>query len=84
MTLVSSQLNHFKAGLDQNIALHASPTAKDLLLSKFYLPGPFTFIFLKPLPTVSCFAVADAGSRVGLQNKIESFKKIYIVVTDDR
>ena len=35
--------------VDQNITLHASPTARYFYLSIFCFPGSFTFIFPKPL-----------------------------------
>ena len=39
----------FVPWLGQFIALHASPTARDLFLANFYFPGPFTFIFFTQL-----------------------------------
>ena len=50
--LISLPSNH--PGVGQNIAMHASPTARDFFLSKFYLPALFVYIFLKPLPGISC------------------------------
>ena len=42
-----------KPGVDQNIAMHASPTAKGVFLAKFDLSGAFTFIlFQKSLSRV--------------------------------
>ena len=38
--------------------------------TNFYLPGSFTFIFSKPLPSFPVLAVAIAGSCVGPQNEI--------------
>ena len=43
-----------KAGVGQFIAAHTTLTARDFFLSYFYLSGPFTCIFSKSLPTVSC------------------------------
>ena len=40
-----------KPGVGQNIAMHASPTSRDILLElNLYLSGPFTFIFSKTSP----------------------------------
>ena len=38
-----------KSRVGQNIALHASPTAKNFSLAHFYRLGPFTFIFSQSL-----------------------------------
>ena len=43
-----------KSGVGQNIALNASPTARDFFISKSYFSGPFIFIFSpKPIPSFS-------------------------------
>ena len=36
-----------KPGVGQNIAMHASPTARNFFTSNFHLPGPFNFICSK-------------------------------------
>ena len=36
-----------KPGVGQNIATHASPTARNFFTSNFHLPGPFNFICSK-------------------------------------
>ena len=59
-----------KPGVGQYIAIHATLTARDFFLAYFYLSGPFTCIFCKPLPISPVLAVANTGSCVGLQNKI--------------
>ena len=33
-----------KLGIGQNIAMHASPTARNFFLPNSYFPGPFRFI----------------------------------------
>ena len=43
-----------KPGVGQYVAIHATLTAKDFFLANFYLPGLFTCIFPKPLPSFSC------------------------------
>ena len=50
----SSKVLPLKPGVDQYIAMHATLTARDFLLANFYLFGPFTCIFPKPLPSFSC------------------------------
>ena len=59
-----------------NIALNASHTARDFFLSKFYLPGPVTFLFSKTSPQflcasscVSVLAVAKAGTCMSQPSK---------------
>ena len=43
-----------KRGVGQNIAVYASPTARNFFLSDFYLPTPFfLFSFLSFLPKTS-------------------------------
>ena len=60
-----------KPGVGQYIATHATLTARNFFLANFYLSGPFTCIFPKPLPSVCrVLAVANAGSYLGLQNEI--------------
>ena len=41
-----------KPGVGQCIAVHATLTAGDFFLAKFYPLGPFTCIFPKPLPNI--------------------------------
>ena len=48
-----------KPGVGQYIAIHATLTARDVLLAYFYLSGPFTCIFPKPLPIFPVLAVAS-------------------------
>ena len=36
------------------IAMHATLTARDVVLANFYPSGPFTCIFPKPLSSFSC------------------------------
>ena len=58
-----------KPGVDQNIAMHASSTARNFSLSNSNLHSPFNFIFFKILPSFFfCvrYDVIDAGSCVGL------------------
>ena len=43
-----------KPGVGQYIAIHATLTARDFFLAYFYLSGPFTCIFSKTFPDVSC------------------------------
>ena len=43
-----------KPGVGPYIAIHATLTARDFFLANFYLSGPFTCIFPKPLPIFSC------------------------------
>ena len=70
----SSKVLPSKPGVGQYIAMHATPTARNFVLSKFCLPGPFTFIpppQKKKLSRVfPVLAVANVGSIVGLQNEI--------------
>ena len=67
----SSEVLPLKPGVDQFLAMQASPTATDFFLANFYPPGPFTCIFSKTSPkffpvlavanTVSC---VDPGQRI--------------------
>ena len=60
-----------KPGVGQNIAMHATLTARDFFLAKFYPSGPFTCIFFQNLSRVfPVLAVANTGSCVGTHNKI--------------
>ena len=43
-----------KPGVGKYIATHATLTARDFFLAYFYPPGPFTCIFQKRLPIISC------------------------------
>ena len=43
-----------KPGTGQYIAIHATLTARDILLAYFYPSGPFTCIFSKTSPDFSC------------------------------
>ena len=43
-----------KPGVGQYIAIHATLTDRDFFLVYFYPSGPFTCIFSKPLPIISC------------------------------
>ena len=43
-----------KLGVSQYTAMHATLTARDFFLANLYPSGPFTCIFLKPLPNFSC------------------------------
>ena len=53
LRIKSSKGLPLKLRVGQNIAMHASPTARDFFSSKFYLPGQFTFIFSKLLLSFS-------------------------------
>ena len=44
----SSKVLLLKPGAGQNIAMHATPTARDFFLANFYPFGPFTCIFFSP------------------------------------
>ena len=44
----------FKPGVGQYIAIHATLTARDFFRTYLYPSGPFTCIFPKLLPIVSC------------------------------
>ena len=48
-----------KSGVGQNIAIHATLTARNFFLAYFYPSGPFTCIFSKPLPIFPVLAVAN-------------------------
>ena len=48
-----------KPGVGQYIAIHATLTVRDFFPAYFYLFGPFTCIFPKPLPISPVFAVAN-------------------------
>ena len=64
-----------KSGVGHNIATYASPTARDFfleLISTFLVhssasPRPKVFFYM--------LAVANTGSCVGLQNKIDNFDR---------
>ena len=49
-----SKVLPLKLGLGQYIATYATLTVRNLFLANFYPPGPFTRIFPKPLPSISC------------------------------
>ena len=51
--------------------MHATLIARDFFLANFYPTGPFTCTFSKPLPSFPVLNVADTGSCVGPQNKID-------------
>ena len=60
-----------KPGVGQNIAIHATLTARDFFLAYFYTSGPFTCIFSKTSPDFPlCWLWLTHGSCVGPQNKI--------------
>ena len=56
-----------KLGISQNIAMHASPTARFFPLSSRSI---YLHFFPKPLPIFPGVSVAKAGSYVGTQNEI--------------
>jgi len=57
-----------KPGMDQNIAMQASPTAGNVF---YVLTGPINFIFCKTsLYFLIALIVANAVSRVGPRNRI--------------
>ena len=67
----NSKVLPLKPGVDQYIAMHATPTARDFFLANFYPSRPFNCIFFQNLLKVfPVLAVANTGSRVGRQNKI--------------
>ena len=67
----SSKVLHLKPGVVQNIAIHATLTARDFVLAYFNPSGPFTYIFFQILSQFfHGLAVATTGSCVGPQNKI--------------
>ena len=43
-----------KPGVGQYTAIHATPTARDFFRANFYSSGPFTRMFSKTSPDVSC------------------------------
>ena len=57
-----------KPRVSEYVAMHATLTASDFFLAKFYPSGPFTCI--KPSRVFPVLAVAITGSCVGPQNKI--------------
>ena len=60
-----------KPGVGLNVAMHASPTAMNFLLSNFFLPGPFNFIYCETyLRFFLALSMAFAGFRVCPRNKI--------------
>ena len=66
----NSRVLPLKSGVGQNIALNASPTARDFFISKSYFSGPFIFIFPQNLSRVfPVLAVADASSCVDSQKE---------------
>ena len=65
-----SKVLPFKPGAGLQIAMHATPAAKNVFLANFYPSGPFTCIFPKPLQIFPVLAVANTGSCVGSHNKI--------------
>ena len=48
-----------KAGVGQNIAIHATLTARDFFFAYFYPSGPFTCIFSQTSPDFPVLAVPD-------------------------
>ena len=72
----SSKVFSVKPGVGYNIAIHASPTARDFFLSKIYLPFSFIFIVSKTTPEFLVLAVAIAG-LCGRK------KVVLLIVTDD-
>ena len=66
----SSNVLTLKPGVGQNIAIHATLTARDFFLAYFYPSGSFICIFSKTSPEFFLLAVANTGSCVGPQNKI--------------
>ena len=66
-----SKVLPLKPGVDQNIAMHASPTARDFFLANFYLSNALTFIIFQNLSHIfPVLDVANAGPCVGPQNEI--------------
>ena len=49
-----------KPGVGQDIAIHATLSARDFFLAYFYPSGPFTCIFSKPLLISPVLAVANS------------------------
>ena len=68
-----SKVLPLKPGAGQYITMHATSTARDFFLAKFYPAGPFTCIFFFQTQSwvFLVLAVASTGSCVGLQNKID-------------
>ena len=50
----SLNLLALQPGVCQNIAIHATPTARDFFLPYFHPSDPFTCIFSKTSPNISC------------------------------
>ena len=67
----SSKVLPLKPGVGQNIAVLASPTARD-----FLLPGPFTVIFPKPLLSFSC--VRPVGIVCCLYFYVNCFNRVVV------
>ena len=59
-----------KPGVSQDIAIHATLTARDFFLAYFYHSGLFTCIFPKTSQFFLCWLWLRYGSCVGLQNKL--------------
>ena len=69
----SSTVLPLKPGVGQNIAMHASATARDFFLANFCPPVPVIFIFFQNLSRFCFFyvlVVADANSCAVPQNEI--------------
>ena len=70
----SSKVHHVKPGVGQNVAMHASTTARDFVLN-YFLPSrsnvhsSVVVVFCKTFRAFPVLAVANTGSCVGPQNK---------------
>ena len=67
----------------QIIAMHVLPTGRDFFLTKFYLPGPFTFIFFQILFLDLLVVVVKTHKRLKRvlfnqtkQDRMQIFKEI--------
>ena len=58
-----------KPGAGPYLAMHATPTARDFFLSKFYPSVHSSLFFPKPPQILPVLAVANNGSCMGLQSK---------------
>ena len=71
MRTQSSKVLPVKPGIGQNIAIHASPTARDFFLELISTLNVCLPAFLQNLSqALPVLPVANTGSYIGLQNKI--------------
>ena len=74
-----SKVLPLKPGAGQYITMHATSTARDFFLAKFYPAGPFTCIFFFQTQSwvFLVLAVASTGSCVGPQDKMDHPAPLY-------